>query len=607
MAEINTSDTTGTIVLGQSPDDPARIEAELSRLWSDIAAAESDRASFSRVCLANLIVVGQPGEQQALDLFSTAVASAYPCRVIHASLDSDASVMTASVSAACQKTVSGDSVVCWEKIALRVPSGCDDSLASAVRALMVGRIATIVVLAVPGVEWPELLSRAHGWADLLITDRACLTVASRFLFWDRHGGRQARVNWMSLCWESLTTTRRAIAEAFDDPRFRDALEQADSIECIGHRAPDCEMLLGWIVSRLNWVIVGPDRDGGVLVRREAAGNRVRITPISGEGLALRLSQGGRAMQTLSLGEDGRSPARFEWDDPAWAGRVIEASHRETPDRVFLEAADAAVKVDGVMKGSMRRSRVTVVRDGAAMAGEAATHFAALANAAVAERGRFLVALAGGGTPEALYRRLAEAEHRRRIPWESIEWFWGDERWVPHDHADSNYGMVRRSLLDHVPVNADHIHPIPTDADSPDIAAEAYESLIRNVTGVRFGAAPRFDLILLGIGVEGHTASWFPGSPLDALDQRLVWGGYVAKVGAHRVSLTPQTINAARHIVFLASGEGKADIVAKTFYPDWRNRHPAACVEPDAGDIAWFLDQSAARGIEAADFERVGHS
>jgi 6-phosphogluconolactonase len=601
MNETDTSDISGTVVIGQSPEDPARIEADLSRLWSDIAAADSHRSTFSRVCLANLVVVGRHAEQQRLDQFTTAVASAYPCRVIHANLDLEASEITASVSAACQKTASGDSVVCWEKISLRVPDGADDALASVVRALLVGRIATIVVLAVGVDEWPVLVSRASGWADLLITDRGCLSVASQFLFWDWEGARRAFVNWMSLCWESLTETRRMVAEAFGDPGFREALDQAEIIECLGKRVPDCQMLLGWIVSRLNWVILGLDRDSGVLVRRGADGNRVRIRPAPGEGFALRLFRNDRETRKLSFAENGQLPSRFEWDDPAWAGRVIEALHRETPDRVFLEAVDAAVKVDSSVSDSLKPPRVSVVRDGTALADETANHFAGLVDEAVERHGRFLVALAGGSTPEALYRRLAESDYRQRIPWGKIEWFWGDERWVPQDHHDSNYGMAKRSLLDHVPVTADHVHPIPTDTDSPDIAAEAYESVIREITGVRFGAVPRFDLMLLGIGTDGHTASWFPGSPLNVMDHRLVWGGYVANVGAQRVSLTPRIVNSARHIVFLASGAAKADIVAKTLYPGWRNRHPAACVEPCDGDVVWFLDQSAAGGIEPADF------
>ena len=201
-----------------------------------------------------------------------------------------------------------------------------------------------------------------------------------------------------------------------------------------------------------------------------------------------------------------------------------------------------------------------------------------------------VCLAGGSTPERLYRLLAQPPYRERIAWERLEFFWGDERFVPLEHPDSNAGMARRALLDHVPARAERVHPIPTAAPDAETAARDYETLLRG----RFpGPGPRFDVLLLGLGADGHVASLFPGSP--ALEEASRWvvstrPGLAPLV--ERVTLTLPALNAARNVVFLAAGAGKRRAVTQAL-SGRPPLMPGAQVRPADGQTLWLVDKEAA--------------
>ncbi|MBZ5695268.1 MAG: 6-phosphogluconolactonase [Acidobacteriia bacterium] len=213
--------------------------------------------------------------------------------------------------------------------------------------------------------------------------------------------------------------------------------------------------------------------------------------------------------------------------------------------------------------------------------------------AVKQRGRFTIALAGGRTPAKLYELWARAESEgAHTPWDSVHLFWGDERFVPHDDLLSNYRMAREALIAHVPIPADNVHPMPGPKEfkTPAEAAEAYESDLRKFFG---SGAPAFDLQLLGLGVEGHTASLFPGSP--ALEEKKRW---VAAVEApakpsERLTLTPVVLNQGRDTFFLVSGGDKKEIIeALRNEPESRlSKYPAGRIKP-AGRVMWFLDKAA---------------
>jgi 6-phosphogluconolactonase len=206
-------------------------------------------------------------------------------------------------------------------------------------------------------------------------------------------------------------------------------------------------------------------------------------------------------------------------------------------------------------------------------------------------GRFAVCCSGGSTPKRLYQRLAEPDIAARFPWPRVHWFWGDERLVPHGHPDSNYGMTRAALLSRAPVPPDNIHAVPTEGLTPERAASAYEQTLREFCGAAQldPARPLFDVVLLGIGDDGHTASLFPGQP--ALDETQRW--VVAVLGARaeaRITLTFPALDSARDAVFLAVGETKRDPVRRARAGD--RVLPSARIRP-VGMLHWFVDRAAA--------------
>ena len=228
-----------------------------------------------------------------------------------------------------------------------------------------------------------------------------------------------------------------------------------------------------------------------------------------------------------------------------------------------------------------------------VAGAAAERFVALAAAAIGARGRFTVALSGGSTPKALYARLAAPAFASRVDWARVHVFWGDERCVPPDHASSNYRMAREALLEHVPVPAAQVHRLRGE-DDPAAAADAYDRELR--TAFPQGAA-RFDLALLGMGDNGHTASLFPGLSAVRETARWVVAERVDEVGMWRLTLTPPALNGAAAVVFLVAGRDKAAMLARVLEgPRDVDRLPVQAIAPVDGTVTWLVDDAAASAL-----------
>jgi 6-phosphogluconolactonase len=211
--------------------------------------------------------------------------------------------------------------------------------------------------------------------------------------------------------------------------------------------------------------------------------------------------------------------------------------------------------------------------------------------ATAKDGGFTVCLSGGSTPRRLYEHLGGPPYRNTFPWARTHWFWGDERFVPHSDALSNYSMVREALLSRAPVPALYIHPIPTEGVSPEAAASAYERELKSFYGAERlePTRPLFDVTLLGLGSDGHTASLFPGTPV--LAERDRW--CAAVVGAKsktRITLTYPPLESSRHTAFLVAGKEKRAIFGRLHRGDCTL--PAARLHP-TGEVMWFLDRAAA--------------
>ena len=234
---------------------------------------------------------------------------------------------------------------------------------------------------------------------------------------------------------------------------------------------------------------------------------------------------------------------------------------------------------------------------------AAQQFCQVTEEAITGSGRMTVALAGGSTPKALYSLLASEPYRSMVDWSKIHFFWGDERHVPPDHEDSNYRMAYESLLSQVPVASENIHRMQGELPKASDAADVYEEVLRSVFSPSPGEVPIFDLILLGMGSDGHTASLFPGT--DAVHESLRWvtAPWVEKFQTHRVTLTPVVINQARHVMFLVSGEDKASAVQAVLEgPTQPDRYPSQVVHPVSGELTWLIDERAGSQLQKSTFQ-----
>ena len=235
-------------------------------------------------------------------------------------------------------------------------------------------------------------------------------------------------------------------------------------------------------------------------------------------------------------------------------------------------------------------KLTIVPDAAALAQEAATRLLARLSE---PRERFAVGLTGGSSPEGLYRLLASEPYRSRVPWERVHWFWGDDRFVPQNDARSNAGQARRLFLDRVPAPAANVHAIPTQAANADEAARRYEAKLREFYRAEEldPARPLFDVVLMGVGNDGHTASLFPGH--RQLDETKRWVVGVPEAGQEpfvpRVSLTFPALASTRDMLFLVIGAGKREVMGRLLTGA---DLPAARAHSD-GALVWLIDRDAA--------------
>jgi 6-phosphogluconolactonase len=248
--------------------------------------------------------------------------------------------------------------------------------------------------------------------------------------------------------------------------------------------------------------------------------------------------------------------------------------------------------------------VRVYQDADELALKAAQHFARLADQYVIGSGHFAVALSGGETPRAMFKLLAQEPFYSTVPWSMIYFFWTDERGVPPTHPDSNYRVAHELLLSKVPVKSENVFRFQAEEADLGRAAQSYEMTLRNFsiagpganrTGTApLAAFPRLDLILLGMGVDGHTASLFPGTQALKVNDRIAVANDVPQRNEHRLTLTVPTINNARNVTFLVGGAGKAETLRQVLEgPSRPEELPSQLIKPGNGSLLWLTDEAAA--------------
>jgi len=238
----------------------------------------------------------------------------------------------------------------------------------------------------------------------------------------------------------------------------------------------------------------------------------------------------------------------------------------------------------------------IVADPPSLFRAAAEEFVSQASAAVKANGRFTVALSAGSTPKSLFTLLASKD-RDRLPWTRMFFFWGDERHVPPHHPDSNYRMAYEALLSKVPVPEENIFRVPAENPDANRAAADYEQTLRQFFKLSAGAFPRFDLILLGMGPDGHTASLFPGTTALGEKSRLVVANWVEKFKTHRITLTLPVLNQAGVVNFLVSGQDKSKTLKEVLEGDEpAELFPSKLIHPTNGRLIWMVDRAAASAL-----------
>jgi len=239
--------------------------------------------------------------------------------------------------------------------------------------------------------------------------------------------------------------------------------------------------------------------------------------------------------------------------------------------------------------------VLICADAAELAREAARRFAELAVAFTSDAGRFTVALSGGSTPKAMFQILAEKPFADSLPWRSIYFFWGDERCVPPDHAESNYRMANETLLSKVPVPRENIFRIPAENEDHERAAAIYSETLQTFFAEE---QPGFDLVFMGMGADGHTASLFPGTTALCADGGGAAANYVDKLQSWRITLTADAINRARNVIFLVAGADKAPALNEVINgPRNPKQYPSQLIMPSHGAPLWMVDEAAAKLLQ----------
>ncbi len=258
-------------------------------------------------------------------------------------------------------------------------------------------------------------------------------------------------------------------------------------------------------------------------------------------------------------------------------------------------------------GRQLQIKYYVEPDAAALARRAAQYFVEMAAEAAEAQGRARIAISGGSTPKAAFELLADPNQpwRSRMPWQALDLYWVDERCVPPEDAASNYRMTREALLDRVPLHPGQIHRIEGELE-PEIAAARYESELRSSFRLEGAESPRFDLVALGMGEDGHTASLFPRTGAVHESSRMVTTNHVPQKGAWRITLTWPVINHARSVFFLVAGREKAAILQEVLTgPCDPERLPSQLIWPSSGILTLILDKAAAALLPATDEEGCG--
>ena len=625
------------------------IAAYLASLWEPPARLEADGQPIvtekglphARASVLNLIVTvndDAAADRIVRTLLDLGVRHPSRAIVLVPQHGSDSQPLDARISTHCHETAGDDGErMCYEEVILTVRGEAADHLSGIVAPLLIHDLPTHV-------WWPGDPPFNDPVFDQLVEmgDRVLFDTSD---FVDLLGGlrRLGSLRHASgvgdLAWERLAWWQELTAQFFDAPRFRRYLPNLSRLlisyavpqrdagvlpgdpndSAPGVTSPMAQALLyaGWIATRLGWRryrTVQTLQDGGFRLTLEgtARDDRARDSPRADERRA-----GGRAYERPTpvarrdgrrrvhhrphrrrrgrrheRGRHDRQPAPSGHGDAARGRAAERPAHRRRRQPRLRERTSCGRDHPRLGARDGRVIDLDVRGSADAVAREAANRFIAIVADAIERQGIARVALSGGSTPKQVCPLLLEPARRDAVDWSAVEFFWGDERAVPPDHPESNFGVAYFMLISQLPnVRPDRVHRMQAEAPDLEAAALAYETELRLAFGVRGDVPPAFDLIWLGMGMDGHTASLFPGSP--ALDESERWVvPSRTPLGERRMTLTFPVLNAARETIFVVTGADKADALAHIRSGD--TDLPAARVTGPA--VHWIVDAAAAARV-----------
>ncbi len=642
------------------PVNGAVITEKLNELWERSQSEPDNKSnsaeSYSRVSLLDFVVFAGESTYSRAEKLIARFAQERPSRCILILVDSgDETIealgggagtsagngqgsngLSAEIGIACGLSKGGTGTLCWERITIRVPRAKLAVTPNVVRSLTSGLNRLVVVDLLPAVIGESITSELYVLADYVFFDSR-INRRKLIAKIEAQAGEYDRL--FDIEYERDHPLREAIKQAFDYPEAALNLQRLREIHFVSHSFTGsfnarAIYLCGWLSSKLGLVYHGAETRRKV-VFESASGNEIScvFTPRSAGGtpvvsdsgeyeLALEFVFGSRdgapnsilsinpivgsgpkgSGEMYSISLDGRelgcAKVRTS-DETGYIIRRLSDTHRRGDYTASLRRALALFSTKQSLPEGTGHVSLSRFPNTEQLVQRGAEIFAALMRRAVKERGKFNVALAGGSTPVELYRCLSGSVYASMTEWRDTQFFFGDERTVPPTHEESNYLTAKENLFERLQISDNQVFRMKGEEDDLAEAAREYEQTIaRRIRSRSLLGFPVFDLVLLGMGPDGHTASVFPDYPADEITlDTAVAAVYVGSQKSYRLTMTPHLINAARNCVFMIGGATKSEALHGTLV---EKNTQAALIAPIAGKLTYLVDESAASRLTRDD-------
>jgi|GEM_PF-18176 len=605
---LNTEETITAL-----PLDAALIESALARLWRESFREAGAAARLHRITLSNLIVFSSIQNREEAETIARLYAYRKPSRVITVVIDNKFDGNShAYITASCNLIDGLTEHLCWEQIVIEAAPGDLPRLVGLVRSLLTGGQIPIILVDLYGLKGEiDFRRKFYRMPDYVFVDcngQFQMLLPPPGIFDDRQ--------LYGFEWVTIDPLREAVRHFFDGPVHLDLINHLTKIAITcgsigGDISPEAQLLAGWLISSLDLKV---DTSFGLTIGTYHIDGRkvaVEFSPEKNQDSshievnmhfdnkpnALRFTNhSGQVMISFGAYQEQFVPTK-PFDRTAF---VIEQSSKDRLRSSYAVSYRAAVLNFNLLRGKTGRRSMIVVENPARLATVAARLFYSVALRTLAYKDKFFVALAGGTTPKAMYREMVKSPYAGAVDWDQVYFFFGDERPVGPDHPDSNFKLAEDYLLRPLGIPADHVFRIEGENPLYRETCRKYTETINKLLPTDETGIPRFDLILLGVGEDGHTASLFPETDFDKLDpERLIVYKFVPSLGHYRISFTLRLINSAAQVFFVASGTSKAAALHSVFFPEHESLLPAARVQPHDGNVLWLIDSGAASRLSGA--------